>query len=170
MFQRECFRCLYSEAQKDIIKRVDNILIKEEIAMLDKLISWLLDLEGLFYGVYSNKEGMNRNEHLQKQVNEIRYFIRHGFIRTVKFLESCPFRTFAEQVMCNRDDDIFCKGYFDFKYWAFKDDDEGLDWDVVFWENAIEIPQMVIEKIKRFYDVKRDLFKVTMLCCLKNDV
>ena len=57
---------------------------------------------------------MNRNEHLQKQVNEIRYFIGHGFIRTVKFLESYPLRTFAEQVMCNRDDDIFCKGYFDF--------------------------------------------------------
>ena len=127
-------------------------------------------MEGLFYGLYSNEEGMNRNEHLQKQVNEIRYFIGHGFIRTVKFLESCPFRTFAEQVMCNRDDDIFGKEYFDFKHWDFKDDDEGLDWDVVFWENGIEISQMVIEKIKRFYDVKRDRFKVTMLCCLKNDV
>ena len=113
---------------------------------------------------------MNRNEHLQKQVNKIRYFIGHGFIRTVKFHESCPFRTFAEQVMCNRDDDIFGKGYFDFKYWAFTDDDEGLDWDVVFSEIGIEISQMVIEKIKRFYDVKRDRFKVTMLCCLKNDV
>ena len=127
-------------------------------------------MEGLFYGVYSNEEGMNRNEHLQKQVNKIRYFIGHGFIRTVKFFESCPFRTFAEQVMCNRDDDIFGKGYFDFKNWAFKDDDEGLDWDVVFSENGIEISQMVIEKIKRFYDVKRDRFKVTMLCCLKRDV
>ena len=79
-------------------------------------------------------------------------------------------RTFAEQVMCNRDDDIFGKGYFDFKYWAFTDDDEGLDWDVVFSEIGIEISQMVIEKIKRFYDVKRDRFKVTMLCCFKNDV
>ena len=95
MFQMECFRCLYSEAQKDIIKRVDNILIKEEVSMVDKLISCWLELEGLFYEVYSNEEGMNRNEHLQKQVNEIRYFIGHGFIRTVKFLESCPFRTFA---------------------------------------------------------------------------
>ena len=61
--------------------------------MVDKLISCWLELEGLFYGVYSNEEGMNRNEHLQKQVHEIRYFIGHGFIRTVKFLESCPFRT-----------------------------------------------------------------------------
>ena len=43
--------------------------------------------------------------------------------------------------MCNRDDDILGKGYFDFKYWAFKDDDEGLDWDVVFSENGIEISQ-----------------------------
>ena len=53
---------------------------------------------------------MNRNEHLQKQVNETRYFIGHGFIRTVKFLESCPFRTFAEPVMCNRDDIYLVKG------------------------------------------------------------
>ena len=113
---------------------------------------------------------MIRNEHLQKQVNEIRYFIGHGFIRTVKFFESYPFRTFAEQVMCNRDDDIFGKGYFDFKYWDFKDDDKGLDCDFVFWENGIEISQMVIEKIKRFYDVKCDRFKVTMLCCLNYDV
>ena len=162
--------CLYSEAQKDVIKRVDNILIKEEVAMVDKINSCWHELDGLFYGVYSNEEGMNRNEHLQKQVNEIMYFIGHGFIRIVKFLESCPFRTFAEQVMCNRDDDIFGKGYFDFKYWVFKDDDEGLDWDVVFLENGIEISQMVIENMKRFYDVKRDRFKVNMLCCLKNDV
>ena len=161
----ECFRCLYSEAHKDIIKRVDNILIKEEVAMVDKLISCWLEPEGLFYGVYSNEEGMNRNEHLQKQVNEIRYFIGHGFIKTVKFLESIPFRTFAEQVMCYRDDDLYGKGYFDFKYRAFKDDDEGLDWDVVFWENGIEISQLVIEKFKRFYDVKHDRFKDTMLCC-----
>ena len=171
MFQMECFRCLYSEAQKDIIKRVDNILIKKEVAMVDKLISCWLELESLFYGVYSTEEGVNRNEHLQKRVNEIRYFIGYIFIRTVKFLESKQFRTFAEQVMCNRNDDIFGKGYFDFKYWAFKDDDdEGLDWDVVFWDNEIEISQLVIEKIKRFYDVKRDRFKVTMLCCLMNDV
>ena len=88
MFQMECFICLYSEAQKDIIKRVDNILIKKEVAMVDKLISCWLELEGSFYGIYSTEEGVNRNEHLQKQVNEIRYFIGHGFIRTVKFLES----------------------------------------------------------------------------------
>ena len=31
---------------------------------MDKLISCWLELEGLFYGVYSNEEGMNRNEHL----------------------------------------------------------------------------------------------------------
>ena len=72
--------------------------------------------------------------------------------------------------MCNRDDIYLVKGILIFKYWAFKDDDEGLDWDVVFSENGIEISKMVIEKIKRFYDVKRDRFKVTMLCCLKNDV
>ena len=45
MFQMECFRCLYSEAQKDIIKRVYNILIKEEVAMVDKLISCWLELD-----------------------------------------------------------------------------------------------------------------------------
>ena len=41
----ECFRCLYSEAQKDIIKRVDNILIKEEVAIVDKLICCWLELD-----------------------------------------------------------------------------------------------------------------------------
>ena len=56
MFQMECFRCLYSEAQKDIIKRVDNILIKEEVAMVDKLISCGLSWRVYFMGFIQMKK------------------------------------------------------------------------------------------------------------------
>ena len=67
----------------------------------------------------------------------------------------------------NTDDDVIGEGFFDFKYWAFREDNEEMDWDIVFWENGIEISQQVIEKIKKTYNERYDKIKLTLLCCIK---
>ena len=110
-------------------------------------------------------EGRRRTE----AINEIRYFVGHGFVRTVKFLESCPNRGLKERLFVNTDDDVIGEGFFDFKYWAFREDNEGMDWDIVFWENGIEISQQVIEKIKNTYNERYDKIKLTLLCCIKRE-